>query len=86
MADEPAVDAWVRGRFVSIPGARARRIRANAWTVQLPRTTEVARALRLRSVDLASVEDLVLSIDEVEASQAIPAAETDSYVEIAVLL
>jgi len=87
MADETStVEAWVRGRFVELPGARARRIRANAWTVELPRTQAMARALRVRSMDLRSLEDLVLAIDQVEADQVVPSAELADHIELAVLL
>lgn len=86
MAAKTRVEAWVRGRFVELPGARAERIRANAWTVHLPRTAEVARALRVKRVDLGSLDDLVLALDEVEAEQVVPSAEYEDRVEISVLL
>jgi hypothetical protein len=81
------IEAWVRGRFVEVPGARAERLRANAWTVHLPRTEAVSRALRLKGgVRLDALDDLVLALDAEEAAQVVPSRETADAVEVTVLL
>ena len=65
---------------------RARRIAANAWSVQVPRTDEVKKVLRVRAVDLDSLEGLEIAIDQNEAYQVVPSAETADHVELSVLL
>lgn len=86
MSAGPTIEAWVRGRFVAIPGATAERIRANAWTVRVPRTQEAARALRVKQVSLSSLDELVLSLDEVESTMAVVSGENERFVEVSVLL
>lgn len=86
MADAPRIEAWVRGRFVTIPGATAHRIRANAWTVRIPRTDEAARALRIRRWTLRALDGLELSLDEQEATQTFVSAERPDAFELSVLL
>lgn len=85
MADT-RVEAWVRGRFVPLPQARLKHVSANAYTLRLPRDPETAKALRVRSMDLRALEDLVIALDGEEVMQVIGSAEGPDWVELAILV
>lgn len=80
------VEAWVRGRFVDVPGAQARRIRANAWTVRIPRSPEVERALRVRPAGLRQLEQLTYAIDGMESTMVLGTEEARDEVSLSILL
>lgn len=86
MSDAAKVEAWVRGRFVPLPGATVTPMHANASTVRLPRTDDMARALRVPRMDVASLpEELVLSIDGEECAQALVSGESPDFIKVTAL-
>ena len=82
---EPVVEWYVRGRFVELPGARATRIRANAWEVLVPRSPEVRRAMRADPTPEA-FDGGVMGLGEHESQQVMGAGERDGCVVVTVLL
>lgn len=80
------VEVRVRNRFVAVPGAEARRAAANTWEVRVPRTAEVARALRVRDVTLEAFDDAVVAIDGQTSTQALGSGETAAHVVVTVVI
>lgn len=82
----PRIEAWVRGRFVDVPGATAERLASNTWTVRIPTDDATRKALRMKRLDLSTAEDLVLAIDEAEARQVVASKEGRGWVEVVAVL
>ncbi len=76
----------VRNRYVPIPGAVARRGVANTWEVRIPRTAEVARALRVPTVSLEAFDGAEFSVEGVASTQAIGCSETDDVVVVTLVM
>jgi hypothetical protein len=74
-------EVLVRGRFVGVPEAEVRHVRANAWQVRVPRTPEIDRRLR----GALDADEIVAGLDGVEAFQAV-VSETRDDATILVLL
>lgn len=81
----PTVLYLHRGRFRELPGATARRVRANAWTVQVPCTAAIQRAIG-REVTPEAFDGSVWLIDDVESMSAVGSGATPQAVTVSVLL
>lgn len=79
------VELLVRNRFVSLPGATARRGQANAWELVIPRDEAVARLIR-GPVTLEAFDGATFAIDGVESLQAIGAGEDARVVRVTALM
>jgi len=87
MNDPISVEAWIRGRFVALPGAKVTAGPANVRMVHLPRTPEMARLLRVPGVSVDHLQaELVLTLDGSECAQAVVTAENAQYVEVTALV
>ncbi|MFK7929670.1 MAG: hypothetical protein AB8H79_15870 [Myxococcota bacterium] len=87
MSSPIPVEAWIRGRFVALPGATVTDGPANVRMVRLPRTPEMARLLRVPDVSVDHLQAaLVLTLDGSECAQAVVTAENVDYVEVTALV
>jgi hypothetical protein len=76
------VEILVRGRFLPFPEATVRHVRANAHEVKLPFTAEIERRLR----GALDADEIVASLDGVEATQAILTGESADSRTLVLLL
>lgn len=79
------VEFLSRGRFVELPGATARRIRANAWEIRIPRT-EAVRGVVRSSLSPEAFDDAIFCIDGVETEHAVGSGEEDHLIRVSALL
>ncbi|MEQ1508734.1 MAG: hypothetical protein ABMB14_41285, partial [Myxococcota bacterium] len=59
-----------RNRFVAVPGAAARKVAANVWTLQIP-VTDAIRRLVPRADDPEAWDGAVFSLDGKETDPAV---------------
>lgn len=85
MSDAPVVEIVHRNRFVALPGATARRTRANAWEVTIPKSEAVAKLLR-KAVSASAFDGVTFAIDGEESVHALGSAEDRQAVRVTVLL
>ncbi|TVQ90610.1 MAG: hypothetical protein EA397_12325 [Deltaproteobacteria bacterium] len=78
----PVFELLVRQRFIPFPEARVKHLRANAFEVWLPRTPATERRLR----GALEAREIVASLDEIEANQALISAEDARGWTLTVLL
>jgi hypothetical protein len=81
----PAVEWLVRGRFVALPGATAKHLRANVWEVEVPVTEAVAYAMRTE-VTPEAFDDGVMVVGEHESMQVLGAGMRGPRVLVTVLV
>lgn len=74
-----------RGRFRELPGASARRVRANAWTVTVPCTPAIERILG-GSLTPERFDGSTWLVGEEESVSALGEGARDGAVTVSVLL
>lgn len=80
------VQILVRGSFRPLPGAQARAVRHNAWTVRVPRTPEVLRTVRRRAIAIDAFDDATFLIGDDESVQAMGERESRDAIWVTVLV
>lgn len=87
MADaaSPVELVW-RGRCLEVPGGSARRVSGNAWEVDLPRTEEVRRLVRLKRLTFAGLEKHTFRVGDAESWSVVGTHENAQRVRLTILV
>lgn len=84
MSTEPVVEFLHRNHFRPLPGAKATRIRANAWEVVVP-DDEAIRKLIRGALTPESFDDAVIAINGDESVQCMGSGTRKGAVVVTVL-
>ena len=74
-----------RNRFRTLPGATAKAVSANAYTVTIPRTAETEK-LAPKKWGIDAFDDSVLLLDDQETSQVLGSQEREAGLVVTALL